>query len=409
MRQRRGPRPVDLLHKTTLGFRQHGVAVELEVLEGVFASAGVDAGTKQLLRRLADEVFAPCLAVLDLGCGYGPLAHWLRAAQPGRSVLAVDRDARAVLATQEGEQRNGRRLGPEPRGSLGYDDVGADPFDLVVSNIPAKVGPRALEHLLLDAAHHLTADGLVAVVAIDRLAGPVAGLLADPAVEVIATYPTRTYTATVYRFRDVPAAASPEPGFERGVYRRGRQRFEAGARRWEADVSYSIDEFDELAHGTRAALELLDRTPSGPIVVDGVGQGHLPLALRAAGHTDELRLVDRDLLALRTAAANLGPDATTSHHAPCLTAEHLPDAELVVSALPEREPVGVTAAVLGAALQGRDGPVVLHGRSADVHRVLELLPRHGARVVVLRDATVRGHRAVVARRRDGRNSVTTPG
>ena len=42
----------------TLTFRQHGVGVELEVLEGAFASAGVDAGTKQLLRRLADDRFA---------------------------------------------------------------------------------------------------------------------------------------------------------------------------------------------------------------------------------------------------------------------------------------------------------------------------------------------------------------
>ena len=409
MTARRGRRPVELLHKQALGFRQHGVGVELEVLEGTFASAGIDAGSKQLLRRLADERFAGCGRVLDLGCGYGPLAHWLRAARTDRSVLAVDRDARAVLATAEGERRNDRPLGERPRGSLGYDDVGDEPFDLVVSNIPAKVGPAALSHLLLDAAHHLTAGGLVAVVVVDRLAGPVADLLDDPAVELVATFPTKTYTTSVFGFGGVPTDASPAPGFERGAYRRGRSTFEADGLRWEADVSFSVDEFDELGHGTRAAAALLARPPAGPIAVDGVGQGHLPLALRASGHDGPLRLVDRDLLALRTAAANLdgadGADGATDPdvelvHAACVVADDLVGVELLVSALPEREPVAVTAAVLGAALAGPSTPpVVLHGRTADVNRVLELLPRHGARLAVDRDAKVGGHRAVLARRR----------
>lgn len=392
-------RATELLHKATLTFRQHGVGVELEVLEGVFASAGVDAGTKQLLRRLADDRFAASRRVLDLGCGYGPLAHWLRAARPDRTVLAVDRDARAVTATAAGQARNGRPLGEEPRGSLGYDDVGPERFDLVVSNIPAKVGAAALRHLLLDAVHHVTDDALVAVVVVERLAGAVAEELADEAVEVVATYPTKTYTVFVYRFVGVPAAASVAPGFPRGAYRRGRRSFEHGGLRWEADASYSVDEFDELGHGTRAALEILGRPPAGAIVVDGVGQGHLPLALRAAGHAGGLRLVDRDLLALRTAAANLADEVPLAH-VPCLDVEQLEGAAMAVVALPEREPVAVTAAVLGTALAAADPlPVLLHGRIADVNRVLELLRRHRARLVIDRDVKVGGHRAVVGRRR----------
>lgn len=402
--------PVDLLHKATLDFRQHGVGVELEVLEGVFASAGIDAGTKQLLRRLAGELFEPCQAVLDLGCGYGPLAHWLRAAKAERAVLAVDRDARAVAATAVGERRNRRPLGHGARGSLGYDDVGGRRFDLVVSNIPAKVGEQALTHLLLDACHRMTADGLVAVVVVDRLAARVAGLLADEAVEVVTVHPTKTYTVFVYRFTDIPAASSAAPGFTRGVYRRGRTAFEHGQRRWQADVSFSVAEFDELGHGTRAALELLGRPPAGTVVVDGVGQGHLPLALRAAGHDGPLLLVDRDLLALRTSHANLCGDAELAH-VPCIGAEHLAGASLAVVALPEREPVAVTAAVLGAALTGGEAPpVVLHGRGADVSRVLELLARHGARLSVDREVKVGSHRAVAAHRRPNRpRSVTAPG
>ena len=61
----RGSGPVELLHKASLRFRQHGVGVALEVLEGVFASAGVDAGTRHLLRWLADERYAAARRVLD--------------------------------------------------------------------------------------------------------------------------------------------------------------------------------------------------------------------------------------------------------------------------------------------------------------------------------------------------------
>lgn len=396
---RRRAAPADPLHKATLTFRQHRVGVTLEVLEGTFASAGVDAGTRHLLRWLADERYQAATSVLDLGCGYGPLALWLAAAAPERQVLAVDRDARALAATALGARANGLDRRVEVRGSLGYDDIGDQRFDLMVSNIPAKVGSAALRHLLLDACHHLTEGGLVAVVVVDRLAAEVAEVLADGSVAIDAVRPSKTYTAFEYRFRATPVGSSAGSGFVRGVYGRGRGRFDAAGASWTADVAHSIPEFDELAHGTRAALELVGRPPSGPVFVDGVGQGHLPLAVRAAGHRGGLRLVDRDLLALRQTAANLGGDGgpVAVHHVARLLPEHVAGAVLAVIGLPEREPVAVTAAAVGEALRGSDVPVVLHGRTTDVHRVLELLPRHGARLAVDREAKVGAHEAVAAR------------
>lgn len=394
----------DPLHKATLTYKQHGVAVELEVLEGVFASAGVDSGTRHLLRWLADERYASATSVLDVGCGYGPLALWLAAADPDRRVVAIDRDARAVEATALGVGRN--RLGGrvEVAGSLGYDDVDADRrFDLVVTNIPAKIGGAALEHLLLDARHRLTPGGSVAVVVVDRLAESVAGVLADDAVDLVATHPIRAYATFEYRFS--PGDAEPDmprtSGFERGVYRRGRTTFRAGTTTWDADVSYSIPEFDTLGRGTLAAIELLPQRVGGPMLVADVGQGHLALALRATGSQGQLRLVDRDILALRTAAANLDDGDLTTRHRGRLVADDLDGTELAVVALPEREPVAVTAAVLGAALAGSTGPgeVVLHGRSADLGRVLELLPRHGARMAERARARHGSHGAVRLRLR----------
>lgn len=390
--------PVDPLRKATLRYRQHGVGIELEVLEGTFASAGVDAGTRHLLRWLADERYAGVRSVLDLGCGYGPLALWLAAADPARRILAVDRDARALEATTLGVAGNGT-AGVEVRASLGYDDVGPDPVELVVSNVPAKIGSAALRHVVLDAHHHLVPGGRVALVVVERLAEEVGELLADEAVALHAARPNRAYVSFEYSFEGAPHGTSAEPGFGRGLYHRGRGTFRAGSLQWEAAVAHSIAEFDELGHGTVAALELLGRPPSGPVVIEGVGQGHLPLAVRAGGHTGALHLVDRDLLALRVAAANLGDGGATAHHEARLPAALVADADLTIVGLPEREPVAVTAAVAGSALAGAGGRVLLHGRTADVNRVLELLRRHGARLGVDREARVHGHRAVLARRR----------
>jgi 16S rRNA (guanine1207-N2)-methyltransferase len=358
----------DPLQRGRLTFRQHGVGVELVPGHGIFSAATVDPGTAYLLRWLAD---VPGQRVLDVGCGYGPLALWLVAADPARTAVAVDRDAVALGCTATGAAVNGVADRVEVRASLGYDDLGAEErFDLVVSNVPAKVGPAALRHLLLDVWFHLAPDGLVAVVVVDRLAAAVAALLDDEAVAIESHRANRGYAAWSYRFRDQPAEAAPGSGFDRGVYRRGERRFEVGATAWAATTSYTLPEFDTLAHSTEAAVELLTaRRLPAPVALVGVGQGHLAAALGPSA----ARLVDRDLLALRTAATNAAADVACHHVAHPV--EVLAGSGAVVVALPEREPVAVTAAVLEPALVelGAGVPVVLHGRAVDVGRVLDRL------------------------------------
>jgi 16S rRNA (guanine1207-N2)-methyltransferase len=404
------------LHRGTLDLKQHGTAVRLDVLEGAFSAASVDAGTRQLLRWLAADRYRAVASVLDVGCGYGPLGLWLAAHDGERTVLAVDRDARALTATELGAARNGLAGRVEVRGSLGYDGLGAgERFDLVVSNIPAKVGPAALAHLLLDAHRHLTDRGSAAVVVVDRLVEAVdALLLDDAAVTVLDRRPGRNYTTYEYRFDAVPASSDPRGGFERGAYRRGARSFAVGELRWDAAVSYSIDEFDTVGHGTAAALSAL--VPSAPtgggstVVIAGIGQGHVASGLRAAGLVSPLRLVDHDLLALCTAAEAVGPGDVDLRHRASLTADDVAGASLLVVALPEREPVATTAAILGpvlAALGPAGAAVVLHGRGADVSRVLELVARHGGRLEVGERVKV-GHHAAVRGRAAAANRATPP-
>ena len=170
----------DPLTRGRLEFRQHGVGIELEVAHGLFSAATIDPGTRFLLRWLAERGGYDGAAVLDLGCGYGPLAVWLAAAGSG-PVEAVDRDAVAVEWTARNADANGVADRVTTGASLGYDDVRGGRFDLVVSNIPAKIGPAALEHLLLDASTRLAPGGEVAIVVVDGLAAAVRACSSDPA------------------------------------------------------------------------------------------------------------------------------------------------------------------------------------------------------------------------------------
>ena len=171
--------------------------------------------------------------MLDLGCGYGPLGLWLAAAEPApHASLAVDRDARAVAATGLGAaaQRPGGP-GARSRGSLGYDDVGDEPLR-----------PRGLEHPGQDrrrrprppAARRRPPRSPPAASSPWwwSTASPARWPSAsgDAAVEVLATYPDRRPTrSSCTASRPSRRRRRTEPGFERGVYRRGRATFAAGA------------------------------------------------------------------------------------------------------------------------------------------------------------------------------------
>ena len=391
----------DPLTRGRLPYRQHGVGIELEVAHGLFSATTIDPGTRFLLRWLGQRGGFDGTSVLDIGCGYGPIGAG-RGQPHADRVEAVDRDAVAVEWTTRNAIANGVADRVTTTASLGYDDVAGDRYGLVVSNIPAKVGPAALEHLLFDASPRLAAGGEVAVVVVDGLAPTVRTLLERPGVRIEAEHANRGYLQVTYGF-EAGAPGDATPGFERGVYGRATGEFGAAELQWTAATVRTLPEFDTLGHGTTAAIELLaGEPPAGPVTIVGVGQGHLCLALEGLG-VRALTLVDRDLLAVRTAAANVAAAAPAAqvdcHHAarPLVA----PGSDVIVFALPEKQPVSVTAALLGAALGGVEGDpiVVLHGRSADVSRVAELLPRHGARWVERTRRRCRAHAAAALRRR----------
>jgi len=140
--------------------------LELATDRGVFATNGVDPGTKYLL---LDGPRPPTGAVtlLDLGCGYGPIAVALARRAPQSVVWAVDVNERAVAlcrdnATTAGADNVRARVVTAADPTLGVpDDVS---FDAIWSNPPVRIGKEALHHLLSTWLPRLTPDGRAVLV-----------------------------------------------------------------------------------------------------------------------------------------------------------------------------------------------------------------------------------------------------
>ena len=120
-----------------------GRDVEVETAGGIFSPDHVDLGTRVLL----DHVPAPPAEgdLLDLGCGWGPIALTLALQSPGARVWAVDVNERALDLTR----RNAARLGATNLRAVTPDQVPDDVrFAAVWSNPPIRVGKEALHAML---------------------------------------------------------------------------------------------------------------------------------------------------------------------------------------------------------------------------------------------------------------------
>lgn len=121
-----------------------GRPVRVTTADGVFSSDRLDTGTAVLLRTVPDPPSSG--ALLDLGCGWGPLALTMGMLAPQASVWAVDTNHRAV----ELVRRNAADLGLTGVRAVAPEDVPAElSFAAIWSNPPIRIGKAALHDLLL--------------------------------------------------------------------------------------------------------------------------------------------------------------------------------------------------------------------------------------------------------------------
>ena len=128
-----------------LRLRLGELELELAADRGVFGFRGIDVGTMILLREAPPP--PPSGELLDLGCGYGPIAVVLARRAPGAHVWAVDVNERAVELTRS----NASAAGASNVTASRPEEVPADlQFDAIYSNPPVRVGKGPLHALLLE-------------------------------------------------------------------------------------------------------------------------------------------------------------------------------------------------------------------------------------------------------------------
>jgi len=137
-------RPAAPAHRQSVPVVLAGREIEVVTAGGVFSANRLDLGTRVLLREAPPPPLTGNL--LDLGCGWGPLALTLGLLSPAATVWAVDVNERALELTAE----NARRAGlPRVRAVL-PDAVPAElALDGIWSNPPIRIGKDALHELLL--------------------------------------------------------------------------------------------------------------------------------------------------------------------------------------------------------------------------------------------------------------------
>lgn len=132
---------------------------------GIFSPREIDEGTALLLKYIDIKSDDDCL---DLGCGYGPIGLTLAKLAPQGHTTLVDKDFMAVQYTQKNIALN-NISNADALLSNGFDQIRDRQFDIVVSNIPAKVGNEMLSLFLHDAWRQLKPGGRFYVVTINGL------------------------------------------------------------------------------------------------------------------------------------------------------------------------------------------------------------------------------------------------
>ncbi|MDW5324604.1 class I SAM-dependent methyltransferase [Plantactinospora sp. KLBMP9567] len=161
--------PATSADRRTVAFSVEGYDYSLTSSAGVFSADRLDPGTAVLLRKA--ELPGPETggALLDLGCGYGPITCVLATRASAATVWAVDVNGRARELTGE----NAERLGLADRVRVAApDEVPEDlTFAQLWSNPPIRVGKEELHGMLRRWLPRLAPGGVAWLVVARHLGG----------------------------------------------------------------------------------------------------------------------------------------------------------------------------------------------------------------------------------------------
>jgi len=133
---------------------------------GIFSPREIDAGTKLLMQYIKINADDNCF---DLGCGYGPIGLTMAKLAPNGQTLLVDKDFMAVEYSNKNAVNN-QIKNAKAMLSNGFQHIDENlKFDVIASNVPAKVGKEMMSLMLHDAHQRMNQDGRLYLVTVNGL------------------------------------------------------------------------------------------------------------------------------------------------------------------------------------------------------------------------------------------------
>jgi len=157
---------MDVYFKKEIIYPFEGEKFKFDVGNTLFSTFDLDNGTDILLRTIVPN---NPKSILDIGCGYGPIGIVLAKKNPQAQVTMIDKDLLAVRYAKLNIEKNTIH-NADVLGSVGMEQIMDKTFDLIVSNIPAKIGDEAIiQDFILIPFEHLNPGGELWIVIINAL------------------------------------------------------------------------------------------------------------------------------------------------------------------------------------------------------------------------------------------------
>ena len=137
-----------------LTINYQATSLQFETDAEVFSPRGLDLGTESMMEQLRTE---DGQRVLDLGCGFGFVGIYLATQYPHDQVTMVDVDQNAVGLSKLNAKHN--QVTPTILQSNGFEKLGDQTFDLILSNPPYHTDFAIAKEFIEDGHRHLAMGG----------------------------------------------------------------------------------------------------------------------------------------------------------------------------------------------------------------------------------------------------------
>ena len=137
-----------------------GISLRFTSDAGVFSKGDIDYGSRVLIEAMDIPEGA---AVLDVGCGYGPIGITAAHLIPKGHVTMIDINSRAVELAKENALNNGiRNVTIMESDMLGALD--GQTFDVILTNPPIRAGKAVVHQIFEQSYEHLNEGGTLWIV-----------------------------------------------------------------------------------------------------------------------------------------------------------------------------------------------------------------------------------------------------